>query len=329
MKILVTGASGYIGHKLVQQLAAEGHQVHALVRSGTAGKLLQHPHVALFVGDVLERHTLLPAMQDCQQVYHTAAKVGAWDRNPQVFYNVNVGGTQNVLEAAAAAGVQRLVFTSTAGVLGPAEELPVTEEHRRTLPFRIDYDRSKKEAEDLVKAYAAKGFSAVIVSPAKVYGPGHTSHSLTANAIINSFLRKGIAFIPAPGTYRVCFAYVDDVVQGHLLAMTNGTSGETYLLGGNNVSYADFFGCIRQLSGSKGKIIALPKAVIKAAASAQEFAHRLMGTDVRFPVDSVDHLFSNYIFSSDKAVDYLGYHITPLEEALSSTIQFLKKSSHA
>jgi len=326
---MVTGASGYIGHKLVQQLAAQGHKVHALVRSGAAGKLLQHPLVTLFVGDVLEKHTLLPALEGCQQVYHTAAKVGAWDQNPQVFYDVHVGGTQHVLEAAASAGVQRLVFTSTAGVLGPAEEAPVTEDHHRTLPFQIDYDRSKKEAEDLVKAYAANGLSAVIVSPAKVYGPGHTSHSLTANAIIRSFLRKGVAFIPAPGTYWVCFAYVDDVVQGHLQAMANGTSGETYLLGGNNVSYADFFGCIRQLSGSKGKIIALSQSVIKAAASAQEFAHRAVGTNIRFPVQSVDHLFSNYIFSSDKAVEHLGYHITPLEEALSSTIQFLKRNTHA
>lgn len=329
MKILVTGASGYIGHKLARLLAGEGHLVHALVRSNAGANLLQHPHIMLFKGDVLQKQTLVPAIKGCGQVYHTAAKVGAWARRLQDFYDVNVTGTRHVLDAAVAAGVQKLVFTSTAGVFGPSTGEPVTEAHRRTLPFRIDYDRSKKEAEDLVQASVAKGLSTVIVSPAKVYGPGHTSHSLTANAIIRSFLQKGIAFIPSPGTYRVCFAYVDDVVQGHVQAMTNGTSGETYLLGGNNVSYAEFVGLIRTISGGKGRIVALPKAVIKAAASAQELSHRIIGSNIRFTVNSVDHLFSNYIFSSDKAIRQLGYHITPLEVALAQTIQFLKSNTHA
>lgn len=329
MKILVTGASGYIGHKLAHLLANEGHIVHALVRSDAGANLLQHPNIILFKGDVLQKQTLVPAIKGCGQVYHTAAMVGAWARRLQEFYDVNVTGTHHVLDTAVAAGVQRFVFTSTAGVLGPSSGEPIAETHRRTLPFRIDYDRSKRDAEDLVQAYAAKGLSTVVVSPAKVYGPGHTSHSLTANAIIGSFLKSGIAFIPSPGTYRVCFAYVDDVVQGHIQAMAKGVPGETYILGGNNVSYAEFFGLIRTLSGGKGRIVALPKAAVKAAASAQEISHRIIGSNIRFTVNSVDHLFSNYTFSSDKAIRQLGYHITPLEVALAQTIQFLKSNTHA
>jgi nucleoside-diphosphate-sugar epimerase len=162
-----------------------------------------------------------------------------------------------------------------------------------------------------------------------VYGPGHTSHSLTANAIISAFLKKGIAFIPSPGTYQVCFAYVDDVVHGHVQAMAKGTAGETYILGGNNVSYLQFFDHIRKLSGGKGRILAVPKPLIKAAAYAQEISHQLTGSNIRFTVRSVDHLFNNYTFSSQKAVSQLGYRITPLEEALQQTVWFLKNDTHA
>jgi nucleoside-diphosphate-sugar epimerase len=329
MKILVTGAAGYIGHKLALCLADEGHTVHALVRSVARANHLQHSNIILFEGDVMQKQSLLPAMQGCTQLYHAAAKVGAWAKRPQDFYDVNVTGTAHVLDAAIQAGVQKVVFTSTAGVFGPSVSVPVDEEHQRTLPFRIDYDRSKKEAEALVPAYLRKGLPVVIVSPAKVYGPGYTSHSLTANAIIGSFLKKGITFIPYPGSYKVSFAFADDVVKGHVLAMEKGRAGETFILGGNNVSYAHFFGTIRKLAGSKGRILAVPKPLIKAAAYAQEISHRLTGSPIRFPANSVDHLFSNYTFSSEKAIRQLGYQITPLEEALHQTIHFLKNDPHA
>lgn len=325
MKIFLTGASGYIGHKLAHTLAAQGHQVHALVRSDSAKALFPHANIRLFKGDVLQKETLLPAMEGCRQVYHTAAKVGAWDRNPQTFYDVNVGGTQKVLEAAETTGVQRLVFTSTAGVLGPSTGEPVTEKQQRALPFRIDYDRSKKEAEDLVLSF--RGVDSMVVSPAKVFGPGHTSHSLTANALILSFLKQHIALIPSPGNYQICFAYVDDVVNGHVLAMENGKPGEKYILGGTNISYYKLFDCIRTLNGGKGRIVAVPRAVIKAWAYVQQLNFKLTGKDIRFPVSSVDHLFSHYIFSSSKAIEDLGYRITPLEHALQATLQFLKQEN--
>lgn len=329
MKVFLTGASGYIGHKLAHTLAAEGHQVHALVRSDEAKKHLQHANINIFKGNVLQKETLLPAMEGCQQVYHTAAKVGAWAKRQQDFYEVNVGGTKNVLDAATTIGVERLVFTSTAGVLGPSNDQPVNENSKRLLPFQIDYDRSKNEAENLVETYVNNGTHVVVVSPAKVYGPGHTSHSLTANAIINTFLKKGIAFIPSPGSYKICFAYVDDVIRGHIQAMEKGIAGQRYILGGMNISYYDFFHCIRTLSGGKGRIVAVPKAILKGAAYAQEISHWLTGASIRFPVNSVDHLFSNYIFSSDKAVQQLGYRMTSLEEAIGKTIRFLKTVTNA
>jgi nucleoside-diphosphate-sugar epimerase len=323
MKVFITGAAGYIGHKLAHTLAARGFTVHALVRSDAGRNCLQHRNITVFNGDVLHKETLLPALEGCQQVYHAAARVGAWAKRPQDFYDVNVNGTHHVLEAAAVSGVGKMVFTSTAGIYGPADEKPVDETHQRTLPFRIDYDRSKKEAEDVVVNFCNKYLQTVIVNPAKVFGPGHTSHSLTTNALIAGFLQKGFALIP-PGTYRLSFTYIDDVIQGHILAMEKGLPGERYILGGNNVSYFDFFDSIRKLAGTKGRILAVPKTVIKGWALLQEAAHTLTGSGIRFPVKSVDHLFSNYIFSSEKARQQLGYSITPLQTAIIKTIQFLQ-----
>jgi nucleoside-diphosphate-sugar epimerase len=329
MNILITGASGYIGHRLAHKLVGMGHTVHALVRSETKSSVLQHPNIVLHKGDVRQKGLVLAAMQGCQQVYHTAAQVGAWARRPMDFYDVNVMGTKNVLEAAGEAGVQKMVFTSTAGVLGSTGKEPIDEAHRRSLPFAIDYERSKKEAEDLVLAYADRLTEAVVVSPGKIYGPGRTSHSLTTNALIKTFLEKGIAVVPAPGSYQLCFSYSDDVVNGHVLAMEKGASGERYILGGPNVSYFRFFDMIRKQAGGKGRILPVPKFFVKAWAGWQTLLFLLTGSDIRFTVRSVDLLFSNHAFSSDKAMRELGYTITPLEKGVRETIQYLRRYHQA
>jgi nucleoside-diphosphate-sugar epimerase len=323
MKVLITGASGYIGNKLAHTLADSGKEVHALVRSVSAKELLQHPNITIFKGDILQKESLMAAMKGCKQVFHTAAKVGVWARDPSVFYDVNVEGTRNVLDTALQSGVERTVFTSTCGVIGPTLNGPMGENDPRIIGFEIEYDLSKKKAEDLVLQYAKEGMNNVVVSPSKVYGPGNVSHSLTANAIINKFLRKRVAFIPSPGTYMVCFAYIDDIINGHMLGMEKGTSGEKYILGGVNISYKEFFSLIRTLSFCNGKIIHLPKSIITAWAHVQQLNQKLTGSSVYFTAKSVNHLFSNYTFSSEKAIHKLGYKITPLEEALEKTIHFL------
>jgi nucleoside-diphosphate-sugar epimerase len=324
MKILVTGASGYLGNKLAHMVANNGHQVHALIRNDAAKNLLQHPNITVFNGDILNKQSIKEAIKGCKQVYHAAAKVGAWDSDRSVFYAVNVEGTRNVLDEVIDAGVEKIVCTSTCGVIGPTTNGPLNEDAQRSIDFDIDYDLSKKISEDLILQYAGKGVNAVIVSPCKVYGPGNISHSLTANAIIKSFLKNKIALIPSPGDFEICFAYIDDIAYGHLLAMEKGERGEKYILGGINISYFEFFDRIRTIAKNKGKIVRVSKNIISGWAHLQELSHKLFSTQVRFTVKSVNHLFSNYTFSSDKAIGQLGYYITPLEKALTSTIHHLK-----
>ena len=325
MKVLITGASGYIGHKIAHVLADKGLFVHALVRSDVHVKWLQHPNIKVFKGDILTVDSLRSAMKNCSQVYHAAAKVGAWAAVPGQFYNVNVEGTRNVLDISLESGVEKLVFTSTGSLFGPSDSGPLNEGAVRHLDFKIDYDHSKKLAEELVLNYAANGFEAIIVNPSKVYGPGHTSHSLTTNAMIKTFIQKKYTVIPSPGTFQLCFAYIDDVVEGHVLAMEHGKKGEKYILGGHNLSYFDFFNSLRILGNFKASIIPLPKWMVKFWAYGQQLNHQVIGTDIRFPVEAVDHVFSHYIFSSEKAIQQLGYRITDLDKALLNTINFLKR----
>ncbi|HTE30605.1 MAG TPA: NAD-dependent epimerase/dehydratase family protein [Chryseolinea sp.] len=323
MSILITGASGYIGSKLANSLAWQGNQVHALVRSEKAKKWLHHANITTFIGDVEQKESIAIAAKGCKQVYHVAARVGAWAKNASVFYDVNVEGTRNVLNAAVQAGIEKLVFTSTSGVLGPAYDRPLQEDAQHVIGFTTDYDRTKKLAEDDVLSYSKK-LNAVIVNPGKVYGPGHVSHPFAANAVINSFLSKKFTFIPGPDTYKVCFAYVDDVVNGHILAMQKGVPGERYILGGINISYYDFFDRIRILSQCNGRIIKVPKRIAKFVSYLQQLRYHVTGIPIGFSAKSVDYAFSNYIFSSEKAKEQLGYSITPLEEALRKTIQFFE-----
>jgi nucleoside-diphosphate-sugar epimerase len=328
MKIFITGATGYIGNLLAHKLADAGHCVHALIRNENKAYLLDHDNIKIFFGDITNKEEIRNAIRNCEQVYHVAGNVKTWMKDPSAIFKINVEGTSNVLEEALAAGAKKLVFTSTCGVIGPALKEPMTEKDPRMTGYTLDYELSKKLAEDIVQQYIRKGLNAVIVSPSKVYGPGKTSHSLTYNAIIEKFLYKGFVLIPYPGDFEGCFGYIDDVVNGHILAMEKGKTGEKYILGGVNLSYRSFFQQIKKIYGS-GRIIKIPKIIIKGWAYWQWFLYKLIHKELLFTPAVITHFYRNYIFSSDKAICELGYKITPLEEAIHKTIHFLNQSHHA
>ena len=329
MKIFITGGTGYLGHSLSMKLAEQGNIIHLLLRNPQSVFAPRHPNILVFKGDINDRSLIERAIAGCNQVYHTAAAAKLWAKHPDEMFSINVDGTSNVLEAARDAGVSRLVFTSTCGVMGPCIREPLTENDPRITGFSIDYELSKKMAEDLVVQYAQKGLHALVVSPPKIYGPGKVSQKHNANAVINGFLKNRIAFIPAPGSYRTCFAFIDDVVNGHLLAMEKGKAGEKYILGGVNISYQEFFALIRKISGNRGYIIQLPKNCVRGWAVLQMLNYCLTGKAPLFSGKAINRFFSNYCFSSEKAVKELGYQVTPVEDALKQTIHYLNEPCYA
>jgi len=328
MKILVTGATGYIGNKLALTLAEKGNTVHVLVRNPDSPHLPKHQNIRVFTGDITDRTTVDHAIQDCKQVYHTAALVKLFDKNPDMFYQVNVEGTRNILAAALEAGVKKLVFTSSCGVMGASLKEPRTENDPRIHAFENEYEFTKFLAENLVKEYVQKGLFSVIVSPSKVFGPGINSHAGSLNRIIQNFIKNKWVFIPKPGTLKHNYCFIDDVVEGHILAMENGIGGEKYILGGENISFAGFFETIRSLSKTRSLMVEVPSLFVHIWATAAWIKYKLTGTEPVITNKGIQLFFCNKTFKSEKAIRQLGYHLTPLRVGLEKTIQFLKKQDH-
>ena len=194
MKILVTGATGYVGHQLALTLAERGNEVHVLVRNPDSVNVPTHKNIRVFTGDITDRQSITAAIRECEQVYHTAAIVKIFAKDPSVFYKVNVEGTNNLLAEALELGVKKFVFTSSCGVLGTSVLEPKCENDPRTTGFDNDYEFTKFLAENLVKNYIHKGLFTVIVSPSKVFGPGIETHPISVNKVIKNFIKGGLTF---------------------------------------------------------------------------------------------------------------------------------------
>src|SRR6476620_9814171 len=210
MKIMITGASGYIGNKLAFALASKGNVVHALIRSRASEKILQHQNIRIFYGDLLDPASIRVAMQGCAQVYHAAGLVRLWASDPSQFYDHNVIGTENILTAAFSLGIKKLVYTSSCGVWASSIVHPLTETDPRTNAFNNDYDLSKFLAEKLVKEYSYKGLYTVIVNPPRVYGPGLIRHSNAVNRFLHYLVKNKIVFLPANKNAESNYAFIDD-----------------------------------------------------------------------------------------------------------------------
>ncbi|WP_162618597.1 SDR family oxidoreductase [Pedobacter yulinensis] len=324
--VFVSGASGFIGRSLCLELAKRGFIVHALCRDVQHPYLTRHGNIRYFKGDMLDKDSLLVAMQGCEQAYHTAALAKMWCKNPDDFYQANVIGTRNVLETARTAGIRRLVYTSTCGVWGPTVKYPMSENDPRIGGFPIHYERTKHLAELEIRRFAGQGLPEVItVNPSRVFGEGPVTDSNTVGKMISGYLRGKWRLIPGSGEQVANYAYLDDVVQGHLAAMRSGKNGERYILGGEDISFNDFFARLSALSGHTHRLFRVPLPVIKAYSWFEWFKTKMTGLPPVFLPEFADRLSKDQKYSSRKAIRELGYHITPFSEGLKNTIEDLKK----
>jgi len=323
MKVLVTGATGYVGHNLALTLAQQGNEVNILVRNPGSVFIPRHRHIHVFTGDITEKISILPAMKGCERVFHTAALVRLYANKPSSFYDINVEGTRHVLEVALDTGVKKFIFTSTCGVIGPSLNKPMSEADPRITGFSNDYDLSKFLAEKLVIDYAKLGLFTVIASATKVFGPGIETHPLSFNGMIRRFIEGKITFCPKPDDLISNYVFIDDLVTGHIQAIEKGRSGEKYILGGENLSYADFFQTLRNVSGIKGTLFPASKNLARFYGGWHFVQAKLLGKEPFFSSKGVNQIFCNKSFDCSKAVEELNYNITPFARAIQPTIQFL------
>ncbi len=318
--VLVTGATGFLGKKLVMCLAEKGQKVHALYRSENKIQGWGHENIHFVKGSLGDTKSINLAMKGCTQVYHLAALASPWSKDPETFYRENVGGTENILDSALKHGVERVVFTSTAGVLGPSNEKLNTEEKQFRGDHFTHYDSSKELAEIKVKEYIEKGQEAVIVNPSRIYGPGNLSRSNAVTYMINSFVRGRWRIIPGNGSSIGNYVYVDDVVDCHIQAMIKGRSGERYLAGGDNLSFNDFFHTLARVSGKSYRMFHMPIGLMMITARGMEFKANLTGITPPITPDFVRRYNHNWALSSGKAKQELGYQPISIEEGIKRTI---------
>jgi len=329
MKIMITGATGYIGHKLALEAAKRNYTVHILVRDLQSKFLPKHPNIIPFKGDITDKESVLQAMRGCREVIHSAAITNLWEKDRNLFYKVNVEGTRNVLEAALETDIKKLVYTSTGAVIGPSDKFPMCESDPRITAFENDYEISKYWAEELVKEYGHKGLFTVIVTVPKVYGPSIFAHGNFFERFLQKIVSMNLAFIPSCGEVLSNYGFIDDIVTGHFLALKKGLSREKYILGGENISYTTFFNTIKSHSGKKIRLIRIPKFLILTWSFLHMLLFRLIGKHTNISPKTVHRFARNSALNCNKAKRQLGYTITPFAEGIQKTFLHLNNKSYA
>ncbi len=326
MDVLVTGGTGFIGANLVRALVADGHRIRVLARPGSDRRGLSGCPVELVPGDLLEPESLRRGVAGCRLVFHVAADYRLWTRDPAALYRTNVEGTRNVLEAAARAEVERVVYTSTVGTLGIPKDGSLGTE---TTPVRFEemvgaYKRSKFLAERVAEEFAAKGLPVVIVNPSAPVGPWDVKPTPTGQMIVD-FL-KGRMFATLDTGLNL--VHVRDVARGHILAAEKGRVGEKYILGRQNCSLTEIFDLLASLTGVPPPRRRVPYSLAWLGALAMEGAARLSGTPPRVSLTAVRMAKKHMYFSSEKAVRELGLPQTPVEQALRNAVEWFVAHSY-
>ena len=328
MKVLVTGATGFVGAAVARAVAATGAELRVLVRRDGDLRNLEGLKVEQAYGDLRDRDGLRRALSGCAQLYHVAAHYALWARDPSVFYEVNVTGTRTLLETAGELGVERIVYTSTIGAIGlPAGGGPGTEETPVSLAHMAgDYKRSKYLAEQEVRKLAQAGLPVVIVNPSAPVGERDIKPTPTGQIIVDFMKGRMWAYIET----GMNLIDVDDVAIGHLRAMERGRVGERYILGNRNLSLREIFDMLSRLTGVKAPRIKLPwQAVLPLAYANRWIAEHLTHRPPRIPLEGVRMAKYRMYYDCSKARRELGLPQTPVETALEKAIRWFREHGYA
>ncbi|HSE06478.1 MAG TPA: hopanoid-associated sugar epimerase [Methylomirabilota bacterium] len=327
MNVLVTGGTGFVGANLVRELLADGHSVRVLARSGGDRRALEGCPVDIVEGDLLDVASLRTAVVGARHVYHTAADYRLWAPDLRVLYRANVDGTRHLLAAAAEAGAERIVYTSTVGAVGiPEDGAPGDETTPVSLSDMVGaYKTSKFLAERVADEWAARGAPVVIVNPSAPIGPWDVRPTPTGQMIVDFLNGKMIGSVET----GLNVVHVRDVARGHILAAQKGRVGERYILGHRNLSLLEIFRMLSALSGVPAPRFRVPYAVAWMAAAAMEGLSRLTRRPPAVPLTAVRMARKRMFFSADKAIRELGLPQTPAETALKDAIDWFIARGYA
>jgi nucleoside-diphosphate-sugar epimerase len=245
---------------------------------------------------------------------------------PAIFDKINYHAALDLLSIAEQNQIEKIVITSTGGVLGHSEQGKLVDEASRAKPETMtQYERSKAKLEKAVEQKVKEGMPAILVNPARVFGPGPLIDSNGEVVVMHRYLQGGLRFLPGDGSSTGSYVFLDDVVNGHILAMDKGRPGERYILGGENASFREFFDTIAKVAGKKYRMYPVPVPFLMGFARLQLFLAENFGRYPLITPELVRKYTKRWDFSSKKAQEELGYSFISMEEGVSRTLDWLKK----
>jgi dihydroflavonol-4-reductase len=317
---LVTGATGFVGAAVARALFGRGHKLRLMVRPGSNRANLAGIEAELVVGNLAEPAGFADAVAGCRYVFHVAADYRLWVPDVAAMRRVNVDGSVALLKAAAAAGVERCVYTSSVAALGltrdgsPADETTTVDQ-----AILIGaYKRSKYDAEQAVRALAAAGQNIVIVNPSTPVGPGDIKPTPTGRMVLDAARGR----MPAYVNTGLNVVHVDDVADGHVAALARGRSGEAYILGSENLMLRDLLVLIAAQTRRRPAKVKLPVAPLMPLAWAMEQVAGLTGVTPLMTPDVLRMARKKMFFSSAKAIAELGYAPRPARVAVEDALDW-------
>jgi dihydroflavonol-4-reductase len=322
-RVLVTGATGFIGSAVARALVSDGCQVVATVEPGADERNLDGLEVERQTVDIRDAAAVRKAVDGCRAVFHVAALYRFWSRNPHDFYAINVEGTRHVLAAAKETGTERLVCTSTVGTLGldgaetgtPADETCYPDVSH----LFGSYKRSKYVAEHEVLRAAAEGLAVSLVMPTFPLGPYDRTPTPTGSLILD-FLNGRI---PAYVDTVLNVVHVDDVARGHILALEKGAVGRGYILGGENLTLKELLGELARCSGLRAPTVQIPRAIsLSAAWLSDTIEGRLLRRPPHVPLEAAKMSTTKMSFDNTRAREELGFAPRPAAEALEASARW-------
>ena len=326
-KILVTGASGFVGSAVARKLVEAGFSVRALVRGTSPRAHLAGLGLDFFEGDLRDRKSVERAIAGMRYAFHVAADYRLWARDPSEIFASNVEGTRNLMEEAMRAGVERVIYTSSVATIALRTDGMAADE---TSPLREDqgigvYKRSKIAAERLVEAMVAeRGLAAVIVNPSTPIGPGDVRPTPTGRIIIEAAKGRIPAFIDT----GLNLVHVDDVASGHLAALRHGKIGERYILGGQDVLFSQMLRDIAGLVGRRPARVRLPWRALIPVAFVAEAVANVTGREPFATLDGVYMAKYRMFFASTKAEQELGYRSRRYIEGIDDAVRWFRDAGY-
>ena len=321
----VTGASGFVGSAVARALVASGYQVRALVRPTSPRTNLDLAGLQIVEADMRDDRAVAQAVAGARYVFHVAADYRLWAPDPAQIIRNNVEGTHAVLRAAQSAGVERIVYTSSVATLkldpngAPADESVMLTEDRAIGAYK----RSKVAAELLALQMASsEALPIVIVNPSTPIGPRDVRPTPTGRIIVEAASGRMPAFVDT----GLNLVHVDDVAEGHLLALRHGRIGERYILGGEDVTLARMLHIIAQLVGRAAPRVRLPRRAVYPIALVSELIARVTGREPFATLDGLRMAKYHMYFTSAKARSELGYSSRPVVEALRDAIAWFRQA---